>query len=128
MRLTKTKIGLAITFISSSLSAPRALAQTLPTLLGGGSTLVLPVIVSEMMIFPAADATIAYFGASSGAGQSAFLNNDSAQLDADLHATVIFANSDATLSATQITAYQHGRAKIDGARSHISSRQSRFRL
>ncbi|HEY4349941.1 MAG TPA: substrate-binding domain-containing protein, partial [Paraburkholderia sp.] len=91
------------------------MAQSAPSLLGGGSTLVQPTIGSEGSVFPITDGSITYFGVGSGAGQNAFLNNDSTQFSAGLSATVNFANSDAPLSPAQISTYQAGRAKTDGA-------------
>ncbi|CAB3748144.1 substrate-binding domain-containing protein [Paraburkholderia solisilvae] len=118
MKITKTPIGLAAAAIFSSLSVPVALAQTPPVLLGGGSTLVQPLVNVETAIFPPADGSIAYFGVGSGAGEVAFLNNDPTQfLSGTITATgaVDFANSDAPLTTAQISAYQAGRAKTDGA-------------
>jgi phosphate transport system substrate-binding protein len=114
MRLTKTEIALAAAVIYSTLSAPVALAQTPPALLGGGSTLVQPAFASEISLFPPAYATITYFGVGSGAGQSAFLSNNSALLSPSVSATVDFGNSDAPLTTVQISAYQAGRARTDG--------------
>ncbi|MDQ7979713.1 substrate-binding domain-containing protein [Paraburkholderia sp. SARCC-3016] len=116
MKSSKRKISLAVALVLSGFGvASAAMAQTAPSLLGGGSTLVQPTIGSESAAFPVADGKITYFGVGSGAGQSAFLNNDSTQFSAGLSATVNFANSDAPLSTAQISTYQAGRAKTDGA-------------
>ncbi|CAB3748148.1 substrate-binding domain-containing protein [Paraburkholderia solisilvae] len=116
MKSSKRKISLAVALVISGFGiASAAMAQSAPSLLGGGSTLVQPTIGSESAIFPTADGHITYFGVGSGAGQSAFLNNDSTQFSAGLSATVNFANSDAPLSSAQISTYQAGRAKTDGA-------------
>lgn len=116
MKSSKRKISLAVALVISGFGvASAAMAQTAPSLLGGGSTLVQPTIGSESSLFPVADGSVTYFGVGSGAGQSAFLNNDSTQFSAGLSATVDFANSDASLSTAQISTYQAGRAKTDGA-------------
>src|ERR1700761_6769544 len=115
MKSSKREIVLAIACAFSGLNASTSLAQTPPSLVGGGSTLVQPLINTESLIFPPADGSATYFGVGSGAGETAFLNNDSTQFSAGLVATVIFANSDAPLSSAQISTYQAGRAKTDGA-------------
>jgi ABC-type phosphate transport system substrate-binding protein len=116
MKSSKRKISLAVALVLSGFGvASAAMAQSAPSLLGGGSTLVQPTIGSESAVFPVANGSVTYFGVGSGAGQSAFLNNDSTQFSAGLSATVNFANSDAPLSTAQISTYQAGRAKTDGA-------------
>jgi ABC-type phosphate transport system substrate-binding protein len=84
--------------------------------LGGGSSLVAPTIQSEISAFPSTDGTAAYWSVGSGKGQTAFLNNDPTQFTSvtvsagttvtlTASGTVDFANSDAPLSASQISAY-----------------------
>jgi phosphate transport system substrate-binding protein len=115
MKSSKRKISLAVALVISGFGvASAAMAQTAPTLVGGGSTLVQPTIGQESAVFPPAQGTISYAGVGSGAGQQAFLNNNPALVSAAASAAVIFANSDAPLTATDITNYQNGRALTDG--------------
>ncbi|PTB22441.1 phosphate ABC transporter substrate-binding protein [Trinickia symbiotica] len=105
MKSSKRKICQAITLVISALGASVAMAQTPPSLLGGGSSLVAPTIGSEISVFPAADGTATYYSVGSGAGQSAFLNNQPSFFGSTVTGTVDFANSDAPLSTSQISAY-----------------------
>ncbi|WP_114814335.1 substrate-binding domain-containing protein [Paraburkholderia kururiensis] len=108
MKSSKRKICQAITLVISALGASVAMAQTAPSLIGGGSSLVAPTIGTEISAFPAADGTISYYSVGSGKGQTAFLNNDPSQFNSGtvtVTGTVDFANSDAPLSSAQISAY-----------------------
>jgi phosphate transport system substrate-binding protein len=116
MKSSKRKISLAVALVISGFGvASAAMAQTAPTLVGGGSTLVQPTIGQESAIFPPAQGTISYDGVGSGAGQQAFLTNNAALVGVTTGVAVDFANSDAPLTATDITNYQNGLAKTDGA-------------
>jgi len=115
MKSSKRKVCQAVAVVLSALAASAAMAQT-PSLLGGGSSLVAPTIQSEISAFPSTDGTAAYWSVGSGKGQAAFLNNDPTQFTSvtvsagttvtlTASGTVDFANSDAPLSASQISAY-----------------------
>jgi ABC-type phosphate transport system substrate-binding protein len=91
------------------------MAQTAPVLLGGGSSLVAPTIAIELAppLFPATDGTASYWSVGSGAGQTAFLNNDATKFTSVVggttttaSGTVQFANSDAPLSPLQLSTYK----------------------
>ncbi|WP_323120569.1 substrate-binding domain-containing protein [Burkholderia alba] len=71
-------------------------------------------INSEIAVFPAANGTATYYSVGSGKGQTAFLNNDPTQFGAGVTGTVDFANSDAPLASSQITAYQGALGKTSG--------------
>ncbi|GAB7523314.1 substrate-binding domain-containing protein [Paraburkholderia sp. 2C] len=114
MKSSKRKISLAVALVISGFGAVAAAQAATPTLVGGGSTLVQPTIGSESAVFPVADGTVTYFGVGSGAGQTAFLNNDSTQFSAGLHVTVDFANSDAPLSSAQVSAYKNALGTTNG--------------
>ncbi|WP_257146339.1 substrate-binding domain-containing protein [Burkholderia sp. JKS000303] len=114
MESSKRKICQAVAFVISTIGASAAMAQTAPPLLGGGSSLVTPLISTEILPanFPVADGSIAYWSASSGLGQTAFLTNDATKFTAVGAGSMItasgpvdFANSDAPLSSAQISAY-----------------------
>jgi phosphate transport system substrate-binding protein len=107
MKSSKRKICNAVALVLSALAASAAMAQSAPALLGGGSSLVAPTIATEILPahFPTADGSIRYFSASSGVGQTAFLTNAPTQFGATVTGTVDFANSDAPLSASQVSAY-----------------------
>uniref|UniRef100_UPI00158BAEE6 substrate-binding domain-containing protein n=1 Tax=Burkholderia anthina TaxID=179879 RepID=UPI00158BAEE6 len=106
MKSSKRKICQAVALIIPAIGASAATAQTPPSLLGGGSSLVAPAIGTEITTayFPAADGTIKYYSVGSGKGQTAFLNNNPSQFNAGtvtVTGTVDFANSDAPLSSAQ---------------------------
>ncbi|CAM2152366.1 phosphate transport system substrate-binding protein [Pararobbsia alpina] len=108
MKSSKRKICQVVALVISSMGATMAMAGT-PSLLGGGSSLVAPTIQSEISAFPAADGSVTYSSVGSGLGQTAFLSNSPSSLNSGTvtyTGTVDFANSDAGLSATQISAYQ----------------------
>jgi ABC-type phosphate transport system substrate-binding protein len=115
MKSSKRKISLAVVFVLSAFASAAAMAQTAPSLLGGGSSLVAPTIAVELSptLFPSADGTGTYWSVGSGGGQTAFLNNDATKFTSILangttitaSGTVDFANSDAPLTTAQITAY-----------------------
>ena len=104
MKSSKRKICSAVALVLSAMAASAAMAQT-PSLIGGGSSLVGPSINAEIAIFPSSDGSITYFTSSSGVGQTAFLNNEASAFGATVTGTVDFANSDAALSASQLSAY-----------------------
>ncbi len=114
MKSSKRKICQAVAVIFSAMAASAAMAQAVPVVIGGGSSLVFPSIQSEIATFGTSEGVLSYFSVGSGAGQNAFLNNDATQFGQPASATVDFANSDAALSATQISTYQNGRAATDG--------------
>ncbi|CAB3772454.1 substrate-binding domain-containing protein [Paraburkholderia humisilvae] len=104
MKSSKRKISLAVAFVVTGFGAVAA-AQAAP-LLGGGSTLVQPTITVE------GTGVLSYWGVGSGLGQTAFLNNDATKFTSVVTGTTLtasgtvdFANSDAPLSAAQISAY-----------------------
>ena len=104
MKSSKRIVCQAVLAALSALAASAAMAQTVPALVGGGSSLIAPSIKSEISIFPATDGTATYASVGSGAGQTAFLNNNPALFSAS--GTVVhFANSDAALSPLQISNY-----------------------
>ncbi|KLU24871.1 phosphate ABC transporter substrate-binding protein [Caballeronia mineralivorans PML1(12)] len=105
MKSSKRKICQAVALVISALAASAAMAQTAPALLGGGSSLVAPTIGSEISVFPSTDGTARYFSVGSGKGQTAFLKNDNTQFGTGLTGAVDFANSDAPLLASQVSAY-----------------------
>nr|WP_175801240.1 substrate-binding domain-containing protein [Burkholderia anthina] len=114
MKSSKRKICQAVALIISAIGASAAMAQTPPSLLGGGSSLVAPTIGTEILPanFPVADGSIAYWSVGSGLGQTAFLTNDATKFTSvtggatvTASGTVDFANSDAPLSSAQVSAY-----------------------
>ncbi|CAB3643650.1 Alkaline phosphatase L [Paraburkholderia sediminicola] len=105
MKSSKRIVCQAVLAALSALAASAAMAQTVPALVGGGSSLVAPSIGAEISIFPAADGTATYASVGSGKGQTAFLNNDATQFGLAAGKVVHFANSDAALSSSQISSY-----------------------
>ncbi|WP_175834686.1 substrate-binding domain-containing protein [Burkholderia anthina] len=114
MKSSKRKICQAVALVVSAIGASAAMAQTPPSLLGGGSSLVYPMIRTEILPanFPAADGSIAYWSVGSGLGQTAFLTNNATKFTSVTASTVTiasgtvdFANSDAPLSSAQVSAY-----------------------
>ncbi|RQS65153.1 phosphate ABC transporter substrate-binding protein [Burkholderia sp. Bp8963] len=105
MKSSKRKICQAVALIISALGASAAMAQTAPSLLGGGSSLVNPTIQQEISVFPAADGTAKYYSVGSGTGQNAFLKNQPTSFGSTVTGAVDFANSDAPLSSAQVSAY-----------------------
>ncbi len=97
----KTCMAAALAFVAAS-AASSAMAATL---IGGGSSLVGPSIQKEIMMFGASTDSLTYFIASSGVGQTAFLQNLPTVFLAGLTGNVDFANSDAALTTPQITSY-----------------------
>jgi phosphate transport system substrate-binding protein len=108
-----TRKSLACTVSAAALSlgaASAAMAATL-TLNGGGATLPQPTYQNEFNTFSQATPTVlfSYDGVGSGAGQTAFLNNDITQFDSPSNqygtivgTTVDFGASDAFLNSTQV--------------------------
>ncbi|WP_144152934.1 substrate-binding domain-containing protein [Paraburkholderia sp. BCC1885] len=120
MKFSKRKSILAVMLVMAGYGAASAEAQTV--VLGGGSSLVGPSIQKEIQDF---GGTLTYFTDSSGAGQTAFFNNDAPALVSlsvsgtvtttlTASGTVDFANSDAALLAAQVTAYQAGLGATEG--------------
>ncbi|WP_114814336.1 substrate-binding domain-containing protein [Paraburkholderia kururiensis] len=108
MKLNKRRICRAVTLATSILGTPVAIAQTAPSMIGGGSSMVTPLIGTEVSASPAANGTISYYAVGSARGEAAFLNNDPSQFDSGtvtVTGTVDFAISDAPLSPAQISAY-----------------------
>jgi phosphate transport system substrate-binding protein len=97
----KTCIAAALAFAAAG-AASSAMAATL---LGGGSSLVGPSIQAEILKFGANTDSLTYVIASSGVGQTAFLQNLASAFGASVTGNVYFANSDAALSTAQITSY-----------------------
>jgi ABC-type phosphate transport system substrate-binding protein len=112
-----TRKFLACTVSAAALSlgvASVAMAATTTTLNGGGSTLAQPTYDSEFTTYSSATPStlFSYDGVGSGAGQTAFLNNDITQFNSPSNqygtivgTTVHFGASDAVLSSTQISGY-----------------------
>ncbi|BAX61429.1 substrate-binding domain-containing protein [Burkholderia stabilis] len=99
-----------IALASSSLSVTTAMAA--PNVQGGGSSLVAPAIgtigipATEIGLFGTAEGSFTYYTVGSGAGQNAFLRNQSTFLSSGATGPVYFANSDAALTTYQVTSYQ----------------------
>lgn len=104
MKLRTSKTCIAAMLAFAAVGATSAMAQSVQ---GGGSSLVGPSIQSEITEFGANPGSLTYFIDSSGVGQTAFLGNDPAAFNNSytVTGTIDFANSDAALSASQITAY-----------------------
>ena len=106
--------SLACTVSAAALSfgvASAAMASSL-TLNGGGSTLAQPTYQNEFNLFTQGTPTVlfSYDGVGSGAGQSAFLNNEISEFNSPSNqygtivgTTVHFGASDAFLNSTQVT-------------------------
>ncbi|GAB2916089.1 alkaline phosphatase LapA [Paraburkholderia jirisanensis] len=114
MKFSKTYSAILLSL--GMIAASAASAQTVPAIHGGGSSLVAPSINSEIVDFGTTEAIFGYTTASSGVGQAAFLSNDPSQFTLAAGTTIHFANSDAALLATQISAYNAttGRGHTDG--------------
>ncbi len=106
MKLRTSKTCIAAMLAFAAVGATSAMAQSV-VLQGGGSSLVGPSIQQEVAQFGANPDSLTYFIDSSGVGQTAFLGNDPAAFEPSftITGTIDFANSDAALSASQITAY-----------------------
>ncbi|MBC8750747.1 MULTISPECIES: substrate-binding domain-containing protein [Paraburkholderia] len=111
MKSSKRKICQVLALVISGIGASAAMAAG-PLVQGGGSSLVAPTIgnltptaTGEIGLFGTSEATFTYYSVGSGAGQNAFLGNQPTFLSPGLTGTVDFANSDAALSASQVTAY-----------------------
>jgi phosphate transport system substrate-binding protein len=106
MKLRTSKTCIAAMLAFAAVGATSAMAQSV-VLQGGGSSLVGPSIQQEIVQFGANPDSLTYFIDSSGVGQTAFLGNDPAAFEPSftITGTIDFANSDAALSASQITAY-----------------------
>ncbi|WP_420212265.1 substrate-binding domain-containing protein [Burkholderia aenigmatica] len=112
MKSSKRKICQVLALVVSGMGASVAMAAG-PLIQGGGSSLVAPTIgsasnpASEIGLYTTNNATFTYFSVGSGAGQNAFLNNQPTYFGAGANTTsaVYFANSDAALTGTQVTAY-----------------------
>jgi len=104
MKSSKRKICQAVVLAFSAMAASAAMAQTVPNILGGGSSLIAPTINTEIGDFGTTIGNMTYETFSSGVGQSAFLNNDPTQFGlASTAGPVNFANSDAALTTAQVS-------------------------
>ncbi|PMS21649.1 phosphate ABC transporter substrate-binding protein [Trinickia dabaoshanensis] len=118
MKSSQRKICQILALVVSGMGASVAMAS--PLVQGGGSSLVAPTIGNpglagtEIGAFGTTEGTFTYYSVGSGAGQNAFLNNQPTYFGASVTGTVDFANSDAALTTTQITAYKSGLATVDG--------------
>ncbi|MGY4208613.1 phosphate transport system substrate-binding protein [Burkholderia sp. PvR073] len=119
MKSSKRKICQVLALVVSGMGASLAMAAG-PVIQGGGSSLVAPTIGAnspasgEIGLYGTANATFTYYSVGSGAGQNAFLNNQPTFFGAGVTGTVHFANSDAALSATQLTSYKAGLGTTNG--------------
>ncbi|MBZ5791220.1 substrate-binding domain-containing protein [Burkholderia contaminans] len=112
MKSSKRKICQVLALVVSGMGASLAMAAG-PLIQGGGSSLVAPTIGAnspasgEIGLYGFNNATFTYFSVGSGAGQNAFLNNQPTYFGAGANtaSAVYFANSDAALTGTQVTAY-----------------------
>ncbi|MBN3724063.1 substrate-binding domain-containing protein [Burkholderia sp. Ac-20379] len=110
MQSSKRKICQVVALAVSGLGATAAMAG--PIVQGGGSTLVAPMINTEIANFSTSVGAFTYFSVGSGAGQNAFLQNQTTFFGSGVIGTVDFANSDAALLSSQISGYS--RAATDG--------------
>ncbi|WP_434115629.1 substrate-binding domain-containing protein [Paraburkholderia caffeinilytica] len=119
MKSSKRKICQVLALVISGIGASAAMAAG-PLVQGGGSSLVAPTIGNpgltgtEIGLFGTTEGTFTYYSVGSGAGQNAFLGNQPTFLSPGLTGTVDFANSDAALSASQLTAYKSGLGATNG--------------
>ncbi|WP_246792183.1 substrate-binding domain-containing protein [Burkholderia perseverans] len=104
MKSSKRKICQVLALVVTGLGATAAMAAG-PVIQGGGSSLVNPTIQAEIANFSTSVGAFTYFSVGSGAGQNAFLNNQPTFFGAGVTGTVDFANSDAALSAAQVSGY-----------------------
>lgn len=105
MNSNKRQICQAVIFALSAMAASAAMATTVPPLVGGGSSLVAPSIAQEITAFGTSTGKISYFSVGSGAGQTAFLTNNTAGFGSGIAGPVDFANSDAGLTSAQVSGY-----------------------
>ncbi|MFA8326377.1 substrate-binding domain-containing protein [Burkholderia ubonensis] len=118
MKSSKRKICQVLALLVSSIGATAAMAA--PNVQGGGSSLVAPTIgaignpATEIGLFGTSQGSFTYYSVGSGAGMNAFLNNQPTFFGAGVTGTVHFANSDAALSATQLTSYKSGLGATNG--------------
>ncbi|MFX1738573.1 substrate-binding domain-containing protein [Paraburkholderia sp. A1RI_3L] len=111
MNPSKRKICQVMALALSSVSATAAMAAG-PIVLGGGSSLVAPLMGSvsqpntEIGLFGTSEATFTYYAVGSAAGQNAFLSNAPSFFGSTVTGTVDFADSDAALSTAQVTNYK----------------------
>jgi phosphate transport system substrate-binding protein len=103
MNFSKRKTCMAIGLAVSALGS--AFPTTAATLVGGGSSLVGPLINAEIALFGADPDSLTYYITSSGTGQTAFLSDNAFVLSSAASGTVYFANSDAPLSVRQMASY-----------------------
>ncbi|CAM2152369.1 phosphate transport system substrate-binding protein [Pararobbsia alpina] len=107
MKHRKRVICEVVMIALSAASAASVFAGT-PSLLAGGSSLVAPLIQTEIAAFPIADGAITYSPVGAGQGESAFLSNTPQYLNSGTTTytmPVDFVNSDAALSAIQLYQY-----------------------
>ncbi|WP_199540853.1 substrate-binding domain-containing protein [Paraburkholderia kururiensis] len=113
MNPSKRKICQVMALALSSVSATAAMAAG-PVVLGGGSSLVAPLMGSvsqpntEIGLFGTSEATFTYYLPDSGAGQNGFLSNVPSFFGSTVTGTVDFANSDGALTTAQVTNYNNG--------------------
>ncbi|KDB08116.1 Alkaline phosphatase [Burkholderia sp. lig30] len=118
MKSSKRKICQVLALVISGMGASIAMAS--PVIQGGGSSLVAPTIgaigntATEIGLFGTSEGSFTYYSVGSGAGQNAFLNNQPTYFGTTVTGTVDFANSDAALSASQVTNYNNGLGATNG--------------
>ena len=106
MKSSKHMLCQAVAVACSVMAASAAMAQSVPTLVGGGSSLIAPAIGAEITALDNSQANISYSAVGSGRGQLGFLNNDPTQFGLPASAAPVdFGNSETALSATQISNY-----------------------
>jgi ABC-type phosphate transport system substrate-binding protein len=123
MNSKRHPISLATLLFLSSLGATSASAQTAPSLLIGGASMIAPLVSAEISLVPTTNGTFTYFSVGSGAGETAFLNNDPTKFTSILPTGVTLTASGAVdfvfsgipLLSNQISAYDTGSlAIVDG--------------
>lgn len=112
MQSTKRTLCRVLALVVSSLGATHGMAA--PVILGGGSSLIAPMINDEIALFGNGIGALTYFSFDSDAGQKAFLGNQPNFLNFTLTGTVDFANSDAALASLQIANYKNGLGTTNG--------------
>jgi phosphate transport system substrate-binding protein len=112
MKFNKRKTCTAIALAISALGPIPAMA--LPSVVGGGSSLLGPEISSEIAAFGTNPVALTYYSTSSGTGQTAFLNNNASYFGPALTGTVFFANSDAAVSPEWLSSYNTNDEPTDG--------------
>ena len=112
MKFSKRKICMAVALAVSALgSAVPAMAGTIT---GGGSSLIGPLMNSEIAAFGANPDSLMYYGISSGMGETAFLNDDASGLSSGAGGQLAFANSDAAILSAYVSSYNSVDKATDG--------------